>query len=101
MVPRMGSGDYDRILGVAEAITLVTQQCPNAHVRESAQSALGAVEKGGREALLQQVFLVKTAMRGWQGERAAQIHRSLQAFLDQQEAASARSRSERDQAKTG
>jgi hypothetical protein len=75
------------MLGVAEAITLVTQQCPNGQVRDSAQAALDAIERGGSDVLPQQVFLVKTAIRGWQGERAAQIHRSLQAFLDQQEAA--------------
>ena len=84
----MGSGDYERTLGVAEAITLVTQQCPNAHVRESAERALDAIKGGDQAVLKQQVFLVLTTMRGWRGDRATQIFRSLQAFLDQQTNAS-------------
>lgn len=80
----MGSEDYERTLGVAEAITLVTQQCPNAHVRASAEAALDAIKGGDSDILKQQVFLVLTSMRGWRGDRATQIYRSLQSFLDQQ-----------------
>ncbi len=77
----MGGQEYERKLGVVEAITLVTRQCPNASVRAVAESALEASKSSSPDVLRQQVFLVLTAMRGWRGDRSDQIHRSLEAFL--------------------
>jgi hypothetical protein len=47
-----------------------------------AENALLVVERDGAAALPEQAFLVLTAIRGWQGDRAAQVKRSLQAFLE-------------------
>lgn len=71
-----------RLLGVVECFTAVARQCPKGPARALAESALGAVERGGAAALAEQAFLVLTAIQGWQGERASQVKRSLQAFLD-------------------
>ena len=85
MVPQMGPDDYDRTLGVIEAITLAGQQCPNAMVRLSADHALEAIRKKGATALPMQASLVMTSMQGWRGERASQIQRSLEEFLATQQ----------------
>ena len=74
-------GDYDRTLGVVECFTAVVKQCPNGSVRRVAELALAAVERDGAGALAEQAFLVESAIRGWQGPRAAQVKRSLAAFL--------------------
>jgi len=87
IVPQMGDGDYERNLGVVEAITLASKQCPNASVRTSAERALETIRKDGAAALPTQAYLLMTSMRGWRGERASQIHRSLQLFLAEHEAA--------------
>jgi len=71
-----------RILGVVECFLAVVNQCPNGSVRQMAENALVAVERDGAAALPEQAFLVLTAIRGWQGDRAAQVKRSLQGFLD-------------------
>lgn len=74
-------GDYERTLGVVEAFHAVVRQCPNGSVRKAAENALAIVERDGAAALPEQAFLVLTAVRGWQGPRAAQVKRSLEAFL--------------------
>jgi len=75
--------DYERRLGVIEAFTIVTQQCPSAPVRDCAERALEAVKTGGADALAEQAYFVVTAMRGWRGDRANQVGRSLSAFLEE------------------
>jgi hypothetical protein len=72
----------ERELGVVECFHAVIRQCPSGPVRKVAEHALAAVERDGAAALPEQAFLVLTAVRGWQGERASQVKRSLQAFLD-------------------
>jgi hypothetical protein len=74
--------DYTRMLGVIEAITLVTQQCPSGSVRACAEGALGAIRSGGAGALREQAWIVLTAIRGWRGDRARQVHTSLSNFLE-------------------
>ncbi len=75
------STDYQRTLGVIEALTAVKNQCPNGSVRAAAEVALDAVGRGGRDVIREQASFVLSSMRGWRGERAAQIHRSLESFL--------------------
>jgi hypothetical protein len=74
--------DRTRTLGVVECFVAVVNQCPNGSVRRVAESALEIVKRDGAGAFPEQAFLVLTAVRGWQGERAAQVKRSLQVFLD-------------------
>ena len=76
-----GSG-VPRILGVVEAIVAVRDQCPHAHVRQHARQALEAVQAGGANALGEQAFLVLATLAGWRGERADQVKRSLERFLE-------------------
>jgi hypothetical protein len=76
------SRDYERTLGVIEALTAVRDQCPHAAVREHAAAALQEVARGGAEALRLQASLVLSTLAGWRGERAEQVKRSLRAFLD-------------------
>jgi aspartate carbamoyltransferase catalytic subunit len=73
--------DTTRTLGVVECFHVVLRHCPSGAVRRAAEVALAAVEAGGAAALPEQAFLVLTAVRGWQGERAMQVKRSLEAFL--------------------
>jgi hypothetical protein len=75
------SGAEPRLLGVIECFHAVVRQCPSGAVRRVAEHALAAVERDGAAALPDQAFLVLTAVRGWQGERAAQVKRSLEDFL--------------------
>ncbi len=74
--------DYSRTLGVIEAITVVTLQCPNGSVRGCAERALEAIKAGGADALREQAYFVLTAIQGWRGDRASQVHASLSAFLE-------------------
>ncbi len=74
--------DYERTLGVIECFKAVTDQCPKGPARVLAEAALAAVERDGASVLPAQAYLVLSALRGWQGERAQQVHRSLQAFLE-------------------
>ena len=76
------SDERSRMLGVVECFVAVVNQCPNGSVRRMTENALLAVERDGAAGLPEQAFLVLTAIRGWQGNRAAQVKRSLQAFLD-------------------
>jgi benzil reductase ((S)-benzoin forming) len=74
--------DYTRTLGVVEAISAVRDQCPSGAVQAAARSALEAIQREGASALPQQAFLVLSAARGWTGERAEQVKRSLRRFLE-------------------
>ncbi len=74
--------DYQRSLGVIECLKAVTEQCPKCPARAIAEAALATVEREGAAALPNQAYLVLSALRGWQGERAQQVQRSLGAFLD-------------------
>jgi hypothetical protein len=91
IVPRMGddspeetkaSPDYERDLGVVEAITMVTRSCPSGVVVASAERALEAIKEGGPDVMKQQAYFVLTALQGWRGDRARQIHRSLTKYLE-------------------
>jgi hypothetical protein len=73
--------EEERLLGVTEAIVAVRDQCPSGPVREVARAALETVGRDGADALPTQAYLVLSATRGWMGERAALVRRSLQAFL--------------------
>ena len=74
--------DYSRTLGVIEAITSVTQQCPSGAVRACAERALEGIQAGGADALPEQAYIVLTAVQGWRGDRANQVHRSLSEFIE-------------------
>jgi hypothetical protein len=73
--------DYDRTLGVIESFTVVTEQCPNGAVRSVAERALETLKRGEPGALREQAYFVLTAIQGWRGERASQVHRSLSEFI--------------------
>lgn len=73
---------YDRDLGVIEAITIVTHSCPNGRVVDAAKGALQAIKTGGSDSLKQQAYFVLTAIQGWRGDRAHQVHRSLRLYLE-------------------
>lgn len=74
--------DYDRILGVVESFTVVLDQCPSGAVHRVAEQALEAAKRGHPGALREQAYYVLTAIQGWRGERASQVHRSLTAFIE-------------------
>lgn len=74
--------DYDRDLGVVEAITIVTRSCPSGVVVSVAEQALEAIKQGGADVMKQQAYFVLTALKGWRGERARQVHRSLTRYLE-------------------
>jgi hypothetical protein len=84
MMRRMSDGE-GRILGVVEAITAVTRQCPHGSVVGAAEQALEVIKKQGADAMAAQAFLVLTAIQGWRGDVAQQVHRSLQFYLDEHE----------------
>ncbi len=99
-VPQMEGGDYERNLGVIEAITLTSQQCPNGSVRTSAERALETIRKEGGQALPAQAYLLLTSIRGWRGARASQINRSLQSYLAEDEASRSQTPNEQPSAST-
>jgi hypothetical protein len=80
--------DYDRDLGVIEAITFVTRSCPSGVVVSVAEQALEAIAQQGAEAMPQQAYFVLTSMKGWRGDRARQVHRSLTKYLEERERSS-------------
>lgn len=83
----VGANDSaDRDLGVIEAITQVTRSCPNGAVVSAAERALEAIKTGGRDELRRQTYFVLSAIQGWRGDRARQVHRSLTSFLEQSDA---------------
>ncbi len=71
------------MLGIVEALSLVTKQCPSAPVRKTAEQALADLKNENSAGLQNQVYFVLTAMKGWRGDRASQIHRSLTSFLEE------------------
>ena len=75
--------DYDRDLGVIEAITWVTRSCPNGRVVSMAEGALDAIKAGGSSVMKQQAWIVLSALQGWRGDRAVQVHRSLTRYLEE------------------
>ena len=70
-----------RRLGVIEAFTAVVNSCPSGAVRQVAEQALATVKRDGSDALPVQAYLVLTAVRGWQGDKAAQVKEALEVFL--------------------
>ncbi len=75
--------DRERSLGVIEAFVAVRDQCPSGRARAVAEGALEAVKDRRPGVLREQVYFVLSAIGGWRGERASQVHASLKAFLDQ------------------
>jgi len=71
----------DRALGLVECFHSVVNQCPYGPARSIAEQGLAAIEHEGSKAIADQAFLLRTAIRGWQGPRAEQVKRSLDAFL--------------------
>jgi hypothetical protein len=69
--------DYTRELGVVECFVAITNECQSGPVRTMASHALEAIKSGGPEVMRQQVYYVLTALQGWRGERASQVHASL------------------------
>ena len=74
--------DYDRTLGVIEAITAARDQCPSGAARACAERALAAIKGGRTEVIREQAWFVCDALQGWRGERAEQVRRSLNLFLE-------------------
>ncbi len=70
-----------RRLGVVEAMIAARDQCPNAAVRAVAEQALEALKPGQSGSLREQAFLLISAMQGWRGDRASEVHDALKAFL--------------------
>ncbi len=76
--------DYARQLGVVECLVAITNQCPSGPVRTVAAQALEAIKENRPGVMREQVYFVLTALQGWRGERARQIHDSLTLFLESQ-----------------
>ena len=76
--------DYTRQLGVVESLVAITNQCPSGPVRTVAAQALEAIKSNEPGVMREQVYFVLTALQGWRGERARQIHDSLTAFMESQ-----------------
>lgn len=74
--------DYTRELGVIECFVAITNECQSGPVRAMATQALEAVKGGGSDVMREQVYYVLTAIQGWRGERASQVHASLTAFYE-------------------
>lgn len=81
--PADDSRDYSRDLGVIEAITFVTRSCPSGVVVAAAERALDAIKAGGPDVIKQQAYFVLSSIKGWRGERARQVHRSLAKYLEE------------------
>jgi hypothetical protein len=80
--------DYERRLGVVESLVAITNQCPSGPVRTVAAQALEAIKANEPGVMREQVYFVLTALQGWRGERARQIHDSLTAFMENQSSSS-------------
>lgn len=76
-------GDPDRKLGVVEAIVAVRDQCPSGAVRRVAERALDEIKIRRAGVLQEQAFNVLSAIQGWRGDRASEVHAALRAFLDE------------------
>lgn len=66
-----------------EAITYVTRSCPSGVVVGAAERALEAIKEGGAEVMKQQAYFVLISIKGWRGDRARQVHRSLTKYLEE------------------
>ena len=77
--------DYARQLGVVESLVAITNECQSAPVRSVASRALEAIKDRSPGVMREQVYFVLTALQGWRGERATQIHRSLSAYYENSE----------------
>lgn len=75
----------ERMLGVVEAFTAARDQCPSGAVQRVARQGLEALARDGAGALPAQAFYLRTAVRGWQGPKAAQVKRALDAYLAERE----------------
>lgn len=74
--------DYDRQMGVVECLVAITNQCPSGPVRSVAAQALEAIKERKPGVMREQIYFVLTALQGWRGARARQIHDSLTAFME-------------------
>ena len=78
--PAPPAKDYARQLGVVECLVAITNECPSGPVRSTAANALEAIKERKPGVMREQVYYVLTAIQGWRGERARQVHDSLTAF---------------------
>lgn len=72
--------DYSRQLGVVECLVAISNECPSGPVRAAAAQALEAIKGRQPGVMREQVYFVLSAIQGWRGERARQVHDSLSAF---------------------
>ena len=72
--------DYARQLGVVESLVAITNECPSGPVRATAARALETIKRREPGVMREQVYYVLSAIQGWRGERARQIHDSLTEF---------------------
>jgi len=80
-------GATERPLGVVEAFTVTRDQCPSGAVQRVARQGLEAVAREGADALPTHAFYLRTAVRGWQGPKAARVKQALDAYLAERERA--------------
>ena len=78
----MSAKDFERTLGVVEAMAAARDQCPSGRARAVAEGALEACKGAEPRVLREQAWLVMNALQGWRGERADQVRRSLASFLE-------------------
>ncbi len=75
--------DYSRQLGVVECLVAITNECPSGPVRTTAGQALEAIKGRHQPGVMrEQIYYVLSAIQGWRGERARQVHDSLTAFYE-------------------
>ncbi|MBW2291720.1 MAG: hypothetical protein JRG94_05355 [Deltaproteobacteria bacterium] len=74
--------DYSRELGVIECLVAITNECPSGPVRATAGQALEAIKGSQPGVMREQVYYVLSAIQGWRGDRARQVHDSLTAFYE-------------------
>ncbi len=74
--------DYARQLGVVECFFAINNECPSGPVRATAAQALEAIKGRQPGVMREQVYYVLSAIQGWRGERARQVHDSLTAFYE-------------------
>ncbi len=72
--------DYARQLGVVECLVAITNECPSGPVRATAAHALEAIKRREPGVMREQVYYVLSALQGWRGDRARQVHDSLTEF---------------------
>jgi hypothetical protein len=74
--------DYARQLGVVECLVAITNECPSGPVRATAAHALEAIKGRKPGVMREQVYYVLSAIQGWRGDRARQVHDSLTSFYE-------------------